>query len=164
MRSDLLMRGLLLGVALVCASSRVGAQRAERRCADVAIDSSTAGAPIYAACHVDRPARESGPKPAIAWKPNPGDAGDLGCFRVTFEFVVDTLGVPERGTIRTITTFNPAFTEAVRASLPQLRYTPAVLGGRPVRQRVVYRRSVGVIGFVSSAQTPTENEPRPPRC
>jgi protein TonB len=53
-----------------------------------------------------------------------------------FRFVVDTLGHVEMGTVEQILTSHEAFSVAVRSTLPRMRFTPATVGGRPVRQLV----------------------------
>jgi protein TonB len=55
---------------------------------------------------------------------------------VLAEFVVDTAGRVELDSFRAVESTNPIFTEAVRAALPTLRYRPATIGGKPVRQIV----------------------------
>ena len=55
---------------------------------------------------------------------------------VRIRFVVDTLGRVELSSVDVRATTNEAFTEAVRAVLPKLRFTPAEVGRRRVRQLV----------------------------
>lgn len=55
---------------------------------------------------------------------------------VLMQFVVDTLGVPEMNTVKVLRSTYPDFTIAVRGALPQLRFYPAEIAGRPVRQLV----------------------------
>jgi TonB family protein len=61
-------------------------------------------------------------------------AGVEGAAR--FQFVVDTLGRVELETVREMESTNPAFAMAVRGTLPRMRFTPARVGGRVVRQLV----------------------------
>jgi protein TonB len=49
-------------------------------------------------------------------------------------FVVDTLGRIEAGSVRVIDATHPEFAAAVRAAMPGMKFTPARLGDRPVRQ------------------------------
>lgn len=56
--------------------------------------------------------------------------------RVLAEFVVDTTGRIELDSFRAVESTNPIFTEAVRSALPALRYRPATIDGKPVRQIV----------------------------
>ena len=61
-------------------------------------------------------------------------AGIVGTVLV--EFVVDTAGRVERGTLKLVSTDHPAFFAAVERSLPAMRFRPAEAGGRRVRQHV----------------------------
>jgi periplasmic protein TonB len=56
--------------------------------------------------------------------------------RVAMEFVVDTAGRVEAGSLRVIASDAGAFVASVRAALIATRYHPALVGGRPVRQLV----------------------------
>lgn len=56
--------------------------------------------------------------------------------RVVVEFVVDTTGMVEDGTLDVLTSTHPLFTEAVRVSLGSARFIPAFVGSRRVRQFV----------------------------
>lgn len=49
-------------------------------------------------------------------------------------FVVDTLGRIEVGSVRVLDATHPEFAAAVRAAMPGMKFTPARLGDRPVRQ------------------------------
>jgi TonB family protein len=55
---------------------------------------------------------------------------------VIAEFVVDTAGKVEDGTVGIVSSTAPLFTEAVRVALESASYMPALKGGRPVRQLV----------------------------
>jgi hypothetical protein len=115
--------------------------------------------PIHLTCQVDRQAREVRSNAVLNWQPALDEIKPNSCFRVELRFVVDTLGVPERGTISLISTNNPGFGLAVMALAPDLRFAPGRLNGRPVRQVVTHKESVGVsvshnnIGIGSSTPT-----------
>lgn len=64
------------------------------------------------------------------------DAGVEGMARL--RFVVDTLGRVELETVQVVESTHPAFATAVQASLPRLRFSPARVGGRTVRQLVEF--------------------------
>lgn len=64
------------------------------------------------------------------------DAGVEGATLV--RFVVDTLGRVEQGTVRMIESTHPAFALAVQAVLPQMRFSPARVGEKKVRQLVEF--------------------------
>lgn len=53
-------------------------------------------------------------------------------------FVVDTLGRVEPEGIEMVESSHPAFAAAVRATLPRMRFRPARVGARPVRQLVEF--------------------------
>ena len=50
------------------------------------------------------------------------------------QFVVDTNGTYSDGTFKAIKSSDPLFTEAVRNALPMMRFTPALVKGKAVRQ------------------------------
>jgi bla regulator protein BlaR1 len=52
------------------------------------------------------------------------------------QFVVDEHGVVDTSTFKAITSSDPAFTDAVRTALPTMRFHPALVGGKPVKQLV----------------------------
>ncbi|MHB1222786.1 MAG: energy transducer TonB [Gemmatimonadaceae bacterium] len=60
------------------------------------------------------------------------EAGTTG--RVIAQFVVDTTGMANVGSFRVLESDHELFTAAVRAALPQMRFIPARVGGRKVRQ------------------------------
>ena len=55
---------------------------------------------------------------------------------LTVEFVVDTMGGADSTSLRVIHSSHPAFEQSLRAALPHMRFVPAELGGRLVRQWV----------------------------
>ncbi len=55
---------------------------------------------------------------------------------VLAQFVVDTSGRPMPETFKILKTTHDLFSEAVRATLPDMRFAPATIGGMPVRQLV----------------------------
>lgn len=57
---------------------------------------------------------------------------------VRMAFVVDTLGRVEPSSVRVVSSAHALFEAAVRAALPRLRFSPARVGGRPVRQLVEF--------------------------
>lgn len=90
---------------------------------------------VFSADQVDRRAQlDSGQVPRLAFPPSLYAAGVHGL--VIAEFVVDTAGRVEDGTIGIVSSTAPAFTEAVRVALESVSYTPALKAGRPVRQLV----------------------------
>lgn len=55
---------------------------------------------------------------------------------VLAQFVVDTNGVVEPGTFKVLKSTHDLFTQAVKDVLPKLRFMPATIAGKPVRQLV----------------------------
>ncbi|MFI5228106.1 MAG: energy transducer TonB [Gemmatimonadales bacterium] len=55
---------------------------------------------------------------------------------VLAEFVVDTVGAPVMSTFRVLKSTQDLFTLSVESALPAMRFHPALVGGRPVRQVV----------------------------
>lgn len=55
---------------------------------------------------------------------------------VLAQFVVDATGHPEVITFKVIRSDNALFTNAVKTALPTMRFKPATVGGRPVKQLV----------------------------
>ena len=58
---------------------------------------------------------------------------------VVAEFVVDSAGRVEDGSVGIVSSTAPLFTDAVRIALASASYVPAIKGGRPVRQLVQQR-------------------------
>ena len=87
--------------------------------------------PLYRACAVTIAARR------IANDMRPefwSTARDQSCFSALIELAVDTLGRPELRTTRLVRASDPRFGAEVLAIVPGLRFEPARLGGRRVRQ------------------------------
>jgi TonB family protein len=73
-------------------------------------------------------------QPAPRYPPALERAGITG--HVELEYVVDTTGRVEPGSLRTLVTTHPAFEAAAQVTVLASRYRPARLGGRVVRQLV----------------------------
>jgi len=72
--------------------------------------------------------------------PNPAYPAELKAAKVSgvvlAQFVVDTLGRAEVSTFKVLKSDHQLFTEAVKNTLPDLRFIPAEVGGRKVKQLV----------------------------
>ena len=55
---------------------------------------------------------------------------------VLAQFVVDTTGRAEVGSLKILKSSHDLFTESVRTALPQMRFVPADVGGKKVKQLV----------------------------
>lgn len=83
---------------------------------------------------VEAPARLRQDSPRPAYPPLLREAGVAG--EVFAQFVVDTTGRVEASSLKVLRSTHELFTASVRAALETLRYTPARVSGRPVRQLV----------------------------
>jgi TonB family protein len=110
---------LLLGATLL--ASRAGAQAAQH--ADT----------VYFEFQVETPV-EPLPGPRPVYPPALSAAHITG--NVLVQFVVDTLGRPEVETFKVLSTTNAPFADAVRDVLPTMRFRPASIHRRLVRQLV----------------------------
>jgi len=87
--------------------------------------------PLYRACAVSVKARPI----ANDARPEYRATGrDRSCFSAIIQLAVDTTGFPESRTARVIQATNPSFAAAVLAIVPGLRFEPARIGERHVRQ------------------------------
>ena len=100
----------------------------------VPVASSAVADPAYFEFQVERPA-----------SPQPGNAAprypdSLRVARVEGEvlaqFVVDTLGRPDMNTFKVVKSTHDLFTNTVKASLPNMAFYPAEVGGRKVKQLI----------------------------
>jgi protein TonB len=55
---------------------------------------------------------------------------------VLAQFVADTFGMADMRTFKVLKSSHDLFTDAVRTSLPAMRFNPALVGGRKVKQLV----------------------------
>lgn len=97
--------------------------------------------PLYRACAVSVKARP------IANDARPefrATGRDRSCFSAVVQVAVDTAGLPESRTAHVVRATDPGFAAAVLAIVPALRFEPARLGERRVRQ-VFELREVMVI-------------------
>jgi hypothetical protein len=88
-------------------------------------------APLYRACAVTLVAQRI----ANDMRPELSQTGrSQSCYFALVEVAVDTLGRPELQTARLVRANDPGFGAEVLALVPGLRFQPARLGGRRVRQ------------------------------
>jgi TonB family protein len=79
---------------------------------------------------------------------------------VIAQFVVDSAGAVETGTVTIVASSHPEFAAAVRAAVPAARFEPAVARGRRVRQLV--QQSFN-FSLTTEANPPKEERSRPTR-
>lgn len=87
--------------------------------------------PLYRTCAVTVAARRVASDVRPEFWPL---ARDRSCFTAIVELAVDTLGRPEPRTARLVRATDPGYAAAVLAIVPALRFEPARLGDRRVRQ------------------------------
>jgi len=92
------------------------------------------GGRVYIESEVGRPVRRDPSSAAPAYPDFLQHEGIEGV--VSVEYVVDITGLADSASLRILRASNPAFSEAVRAALPGMRFIPGELDGRPVRQLV----------------------------
>ena len=111
---------LSLAAGLLVAAPTLGAQQGP---------SSPPAEQVYFEFQVERPATTlpGGCSPVIP----KGHDGE-----VQVQFVVDSLGKPEPGSVKVLLASHPSLEKAVRKAIPCMRYRAASIDGRPVRQLV----------------------------
>ena len=87
--------------------------------------------PLYRTCAVTMAARRVANDVRPEFWPT---ARERSCFVAVVEVAVDTLGRPEPRTARLVRASDPGYGAAVLAIVPALRFEPARLGDRRVRQ------------------------------
>src|SRR5262245_45887301 len=137
MMSVTMRRITTLAIAAVIVAACASAPRAANRgasCPLMGTDSAfLARGPVYRECAVDIKAKRIPDRTRMDFMPTPGGPS---CHAVELEFVVDSLGKPERETARVIRSTDRAFADAVMATIQDWRYEAAVVDHRPVRQIV----------------------------
>ena len=56
--------------------------------------------------------------------------------QVIAQFVVNEKGRADKNTFKVISSSHPLFSNSVQNALPQMRFKPAMIGGKPVSQLV----------------------------
>src|SRR5512132_133013 len=120
-------------VAIWSRPTRARKQRVSRE-GQVDLEKLLASRAVYTSEQVDDPAHLKGPSAAPTYPDSLWRAGIPG--RVVAEFIVDSEGVIEPGSLRIASSTHPYFTSAVKAALDNAEFRPAQLGGKPVRQIV----------------------------
>jgi len=101
---------------------------------------------VYFAGDVTIPAKPVRGNPAPRYPRQPLEAGVVGSVTVTF--VVDTAGRCEKKTTQVLRSTSVEFTGAVQAVLPAMRFNPAELQGKRVRQVMQLTFAFGFPGNV----------------
>jgi TonB family protein len=94
----------------------------------------TLASSVFRENEVEVPVSLAGGSPTPRYPASLASTGIDGAAR--FRFVVDTAGRVELGTVERIASSHSAFAQSVLSTLPRMRFTPARVDGRPVRQLV----------------------------
>jgi TonB family protein len=92
-------------------------------------------APGYFEYQVEKPAMFAQGSPSPRYPDILKMAGVEGT--VIASFVVDTTGIPDTTTIRVIKSAHPLFVRSVLTTIPEMRFTAALVGGKKVKQVVM---------------------------
>ncbi|HJP59345.1 MAG TPA: TonB family protein, partial [Gemmatimonadaceae bacterium] len=124
------------GCGVIAIWSRPTRPRKQRiaRASEVDLEKLLAARAVYTSDQVDNPARLTPASASPAYPDSLWRAAVAG--RVVAEFIVDAEGAIEPGSLRIVSSTHPYFTSAVKAALDDAVFTPARLGGQPVRQIV----------------------------
>ena len=90
--------------------------------------------PVYFETQVEKPVMPAPGSPAPRYPELLKSAGVEG--EVVASFVVDSAGRADPATFRILKSANALFDAAVKAALPAMRFIPAEVGGRKVKQQV----------------------------
>jgi TonB family protein len=93
-------------------------------------------------CAGDRTAQMAVGSPQPAYPPALKASDVRG--EVVVQFVVDASGTADTGTFKVIRSSDAAFAASVRAALPSMRFVPACINGRAVRQLVSLPFAFGI--------------------
>jgi len=80
---------------------------------------------------------------------------------VVSQFVVDTTGLADMNTFKALKETHPLFTTAVKSALPNMRFTPATVGGHKVKQLVQMPFQFNLSKTTGTAGTPVRPQPSP---
>ncbi len=158
------MRLVMLCALLALFSVPLEAQKSKRRCTGTPVDTLAEGERVYQDCQVDRVAKQRGSGPRVEWNPSASSLSTSTCYRAAYEFVVDTAGVPDPLTIRRVSSTDARFADAVRNAVVGMRYDPAQLAGRPVRQLVLHESKAELRAVATSAPGSFGASSRPSNC
>lgn len=107
---------------------------AARTSADASEPASTAAGDVYTVFQVDNAAEISVGSAVPQYPPDLLAKRVRG--KVVVRFIVDSSGVADVQSIEILDASAPQFEESVRAALPRMRFSPARLNGKRVRQLV----------------------------
>jgi TonB family protein len=80
---------------------------------------------------------------------------------VVAQFVVDATGAPEPSTFKVLESSQALFTDAVRSNLASMKFTPARVSGKPVKQLVQTAFAFNLAKVASSTTARPQGQPTP---
>jgi beta-lactamase regulating signal transducer with metallopeptidase domain len=113
---------------------------------------------VYFEYQVEQPVMAAAGSPAPRYPDILKTAGVSG--EVIASFVVDTTGIADVGSRKVIKSSHELFVNAVAAALPDMRFTPALVGGKKVKQLVM---EPFVFQIVDSAKAASKSAPGVPK-
>lgn len=122
--------GIVTGLCLLAMSSTLHAQAASPD----AQQADTARPQVYFESQVERQVQPAGAQPAPRYPDTMRTAGASG--KVIAQFVVDSAGNADMSSFKVLQADHADFAESVRELVPQMRFRPAEIRGRPVHQLV----------------------------
>jgi TonB family protein len=114
---------------------------------------------VYSVLEVEEQAVRTAASAAPVYPPELMKAGTEGA--VFMRFVVDTSGRADPATVEVVRATHPLFAEAVRSAVPQMNFTPAMVGGRRVRQVVEQNFQFRIAQSASGPAEQTRTKPVP---
>jgi TonB family protein len=123
------------GVIVIWSRTEAAPEAAERGGGDLRTVADDQGADVYLVSQVDAPASQDSLHPVAPAYPNSMLAERRG-GEVVVDFIVDTTGLVDPGSVLVVSSSEGALSDAVRLALTFARFHPAELGGRLVRQVV----------------------------
>jgi hypothetical protein len=105
--------------------------------------------PVYRECAVDRKARPKNRPLHSRTMTMPNKT----CLSAEFEFVVDTLGLPEHDRIRLVRSNDSPFADREASAIQEMTFTPAMKDGAKVRQIYRHRSTISIVMSGPSGQT-----------
>lgn len=151
-----------LALVLVCVAvaACTSAARAPRECAALPAEYQSYEV-LYRDCAVDQKARlMTGPSRPDYSRLQPLATSSAGCYSAEYQFVVDEKGFPVQRSFRLLRTNSPTYADAIRETLPGLRFEPAKKNGIPVPQLYNYDAKMRYTVVMSGSP----NRRRPPPC
>ena len=111
-----------------------GRARQDAKVVDPSYRENEAEGAVFTILEVDSTAARHPDSAAPSYPPDLLAMGVEGTVKT--RYVVDSTGVADTASLKILFSTHPGFTEAVRTALPNMRFRPASLGGRHVRQLV----------------------------